>query len=70
MTRARGFEASADSGPVTPYLSLCCQCHRVIELSPDQVALDEARAVVGDLSIAFCHGCCEAALRMVDELGA
>jgi hypothetical protein len=70
--RPRGFEASADSGAAAPagnaYLTLCFGCGTMLELSPTDAVLAEARAIVGDLTIAFCGECIrQAASRMVDE---
>jgi hypothetical protein len=42
----------------------------MVMLSPPDAVLAEARAVIGDLTFAFCSNCIRrAALRMVDELG-
>ena len=45
------------------YLTLCCVCHRAVMLAPADAVVAEARAVIGDLTIAFCGDCIA---RMVD----
>jgi hypothetical protein len=41
------------------YRWLCFQCHQMVMLSPADAVVAEGRAIVGDLTIVFCHRCRE-----------
>jgi hypothetical protein len=48
------------------YLTLCAVCNAVVQLTPAQTVLAEARAIVGDLTVAFCANCIHEAARKGD----